>query len=177
VLYSEKTAKNTVMAAHNLERFHWRPGQSGNSSGRPKKPRRSFDAVRRLEALGIDPLEQVIALAQDPALPKVARLKAWLTLMEYCYPKLCPIASHENMSGRLEELQRRWDTATLEGFNQAFSAELDTLPEEAKAGLKKLEAMGRIGPIIMQSLIKFVEQRTESQAKAQDPQQPELKVV
>jgi hypothetical protein len=85
----------------------------------------------------------VVALAQDTALPKVARLKAWLTLMEYCYPKLCPIASHENMSARLEELQRSWDTATLEEFKQAFSAELDTLPDEAKAGLKKLEAMGK----------------------------------
>jgi hypothetical protein len=162
-----------------LKPFQWRPGESGNPAGKPKKPRRSFDAVRRLEALGVDPLAEVVALAQDTALPKVARLKAWLTLMEYCYPKLCPIASHENMSGRLEELQRSWDTATLEEFNQAFSAELDTLPDEAKAGLKKLEAMGRIGPIIMQALIKFVERRHE-QAQAQDPQDPEqpgLKVV
>jgi uncharacterized protein DUF5681 len=164
------------MATRDLDPFHWKPGQSGNPAGRPRKPRRSFDAVRRLEALHVDPLEEVIALAQDPALPKVARLKAWLTLMEYCYPKLCPIASHENMSGRLEELQRSWDTATLEEFSQAFSKELATLPDEAKAGLKKLEAMGRIGPIIMQALIQFVEQRHE-QTKAQDPQQPGLKVV
>jgi hypothetical protein len=163
--------------AEHLRPWLWRPGESGNLAGRPKKPRRSFDAVRRFEALGIDPLSEAITLAQDPALPKVARLKAWLTLMEYCYPKLCPIASHENMSGRLEELQRSWDTATLEEFSQAFSKGLDTLPEEARAGLKKLEAMGRIGPIIMQALIKFVEQHTESQAKAQGPQQPALKVA
>jgi hypothetical protein len=97
-------------------------------------------------------------------------------LCEYAYPKLSPIASHENMSVRLEELQRSWDIATLEELNQAFSKELDTLPDEAKAGLKKLEAMGRISPIIMQALIKFVEQRHE-QAKEQDPQQPGLKVV
>jgi NAD-dependent DNA ligase len=57
-----------------------------------------------------------------------------------------------------------------------FSKEFSTLPDEAKAGLKKLEAMGKIGPIMMQALIKFVEQRHE-QAKAQDPQQPGLKVV
>jgi hypothetical protein len=160
-----------------LKPFQWRPGESGNPAGKPKKPRRSFDAVRRLEALGVDPLAEVVALAQDTALPKVARLKAWLTLMEYCYPKLCPIASHENMSARLEELQRSWDTATLEEFNQAFSAELDTLPDEAKAGLKKLEAMGRIGPIIMQALIRFVEMRHEQAQNPQDPEQPGLKVV
>jgi hypothetical protein len=164
------------MTAQDIKAFQWKSGQSGNPAGKPKKPRRSFDAVRRLEALGVDPLSEAIALAQDPALPKVARLKAWLTLMEYCYPKLSPIASHENMSGRLEELQRSWDTETLEEFSQAFSKELATLPDEAKAGLKKLEAMGRIGPIIMQALIKFVEQRHE-QTKAQDPQQPGLKVV
>jgi hypothetical protein len=150
-----------MSAADRIKPWAWKPGQSGNLAGRPKKPRRSFDAVRRFEALGIDPLSEAIALAQDPALPKVARLKAWLALMDYCYPKLSPIASHENMSGRLEELQRSWDTATLEEFSQAFSKELDTLPDEAKAGLKKLEAMGRIGPIIMRALIKFVEQRHE----------------
>jgi hypothetical protein len=162
--------------AEHLKPWLWRPGESGNLAGRPKKPRRSFDAVRRLEALHIDPLEEAIALAQDPALPKVARLKAWLTLMEYCYPKLCPIASHENVSARLEELQRSWDTETLDELKEAFSAELSALPDEAKAGLKKLEAMGKIGPIIMQALIKFVEQRHE-QAQAQDPQQSGLKVV
>jgi hypothetical protein len=162
--------------AEHLRPWLWRPGESGNLAGRPKKPRRSFDAVRRFEALGIDPLSEAITLAQDPALPKVARLKAWLTLMEYCYPKLCPIASHENMSGRLEELQRSWDTATLEEFSQAFSKGLDTLPEEARAGLKKLEAMGRIGPIIMQALIKFVEQRHE-QVQAQGPEEGGLKVA
>jgi hypothetical protein len=36
--------------------------------------------------------------------------------------------------------------------------------------------MGRIGPLIMQTLIRFVEMRHE-QAQAQDPQQPGLKVV
>jgi hypothetical protein len=165
-----------MSAADRIKQWSWKPGESGNLAGRPKKPRRSFDAVRRFEALGIDPLSEAIALAQDPALPKVARLKAWLALMDYCYPKLSPIASHENMSARLEELQRSWDTATLEEFSRAFQKELDTLPDEAKAGLKKLEAMGRIGPIIMQALLKFVEQRHE-QAQAQAPEEEGLKAV
>ena len=81
----------------------------------------------------------------------------------------------EPVSATLAELQRSWDTATLDEFNQTFQKELDTLPDEAKAGLKKLEAMGRIGPIIMQALIKFVEQRTESQVRgpvSSDPPEP-----
>jgi hypothetical protein len=166
-----------MAAIHDAKPWLWKPGQSGNPTGNKPKPRRSFDAVRRFEALGVDPLEEVIALAQDPALPKVARLKAWLDLMNYCYPKIAPVVPHETVSATLAELQRSWDTATLEEFSQAFSAELDTLPDEAKTGLKKLEAMGRIGPIIMQALLKFVEMRTESQAKAQDPKQPVLNVV
>jgi hypothetical protein len=152
------------MPTEQLKPFQWRLGQSGNPAGKPKKPRRSFDAVRRLEALGVDPLEEVIALARNPKVPEATRLKAWMALMDYSYPKLAPVVPSETVSTTLEELQRSWDTETLEEFNQAFSKELDTLPDEAKAGLKKLEAMGRIGPIIMQALIKFVEQRTESQA-------------
>ncbi len=63
----------------------WKPGQSGNLAGKPKKPRRSFDALRRFEVLQVDPLEEVITLAQDPALPKATRLKAWMALMDYPY--------------------------------------------------------------------------------------------
>ena len=48
----------------------------GNPADKLKKPRRSFDAPRRLEALGVDSLAEVVALAQDPALPKPLRLKA-----------------------------------------------------------------------------------------------------
>jgi hypothetical protein len=109
----------------------------------------------------------VVALAQDPALPKPLRLKAGLDLCEFAYPRLAPVVPHENVSVRLEELGRSWDIATLEEFNRAFQKELDTLPDEAKAGLKKLEAMGRIGPIIMQALLKFVEMRHE-QAQASE---------
>jgi hypothetical protein len=154
------------MTAQDIKAFQWRPGVSSNPSGKPKKPRRSLDAVQCLESLGVDPIAKVVALAQDPALPKPLRLKTWMALCEYAYPRLAPVVPHENVSIRLEEVQRSWDSATLEEFNQAFQKELDTLPDEAKAGLKKLEAMGRIGPIIMQALLKFVEMRHE---QARDP--------
>jgi hypothetical protein len=131
--------------ADRIRPWMFKPGESGNPSGRKPKPRRSFNAVQRLEALGVDPLQEVVALAQDPALPKPLRLKAWLTLCKYAYPKLSPIASHENMSARLEELQRSWDTETLDEFKQAFSKELSTLPDEAKTGLKKLLARQSAG--------------------------------
>jgi hypothetical protein len=155
-----------------LEPFHWKPGQSGNPAGKPKKPRRSFDAVRRLEALGVDPLEEVIALARDPTVPKATRLKAWLVMLDYSYPKLAPVVPSETVSATLEEQQRAWNSETLDEFYQAFQKELDTLPEEATAGLKKLEAMGKIGPILMQSLIRFVERRHE-QKQAPIPEEPE----
>jgi hypothetical protein len=160
--------------AEHLKPWLWRPGESGNLGGRPKKPRRSFDAVRRLEALGIDPLEEVIALAQDPALPKTTRLKAWMALLEYSYPKVAPIVPNEKVSATLEELQRAWNTETWGEFRQAFSAELSTLPENTLAALEKMDTKGEIGPLVMQVLLKFVEQRYE---QAQDPQQSGLKVV
>jgi hypothetical protein len=139
-----------------LKPFQWKPGQSGNPAGKQKKPRRSFDAVRRLEALGADPLEEVIALARDTALSKVARLKAWMALMGYAYPKLAPVVPSETVSATLEELQRSWDAATLDEFKEAFRKELDTLPTDARAVLEKV---GGIGPLVMQALLKFVEQQ------------------
>jgi hypothetical protein len=164
------------MAAHNLEQFHWKPGCSGNPAGRPRKPRRSLDAVQRLESLGVDPLAEVVALAQDPALPKPLRPKVWLTLCEYAYPKLAPVVPNESVSATLEELQQSWDTATWDEFKQAFSQELATLPDDTKAALEKMDARGGIGPLVMQVLLKFVEMRHE-QAKAQAPEEGGLKVV
>jgi hypothetical protein len=81
------------------------------------------------------------------------------------------------MSARLEELQRSWDTETWGEFKRAFQKELSTLPEDTRRELEKLETKGGFGPLVMQMLVKFVEMRTQSQAKAQDPQQPGLKAV
>jgi hypothetical protein len=158
--------------AGHLKLWLWEPGRSGNPSGRKPKPRRSFNAVQRLEALGVDPLEEVVALAQDTALPKTTRLKAWLALMDYAYPRLAPVVPNETVSATLAELQRSWNTATWDEFKQAFREELGTLPEDTRRALEKLDTRGEIGPLVMQVLLKFVEMRHE-QAKAQDPQDPE----
>jgi hypothetical protein len=107
---------------------------------------------------------------------KAIRLKAWLALLDYSYPKVAPIVPSETVSATLAELQRSWDTAAWDEFKQAFRQELDTLPEDTRRELEKLEATCGFGPRVMQMLLRFVEQRHE-QAKAQDPQQPELKVV
>jgi hypothetical protein len=84
------------MATRDLEPFHWKPGQSGNPAGRP---RRGLDAVQRLESLGVDPLAEVITLARDPELPKPTRLKAWLTLCEYAYPRLATVTPNVDSEG------------------------------------------------------------------------------
>jgi hypothetical protein len=165
-----------MAAIHDAKPWLWKPGQSGNPAGGKPKPRRSFDAVRRLEALGVDPLEEVVTLARDPALPKPLRLKAWLTLCEYTYPRLAPVVPHEKVSTRLEELQRSWDTETWDEFKQAFRKELDTLPDDTKAALDKMDTKGEIGPLVMQVLLKFVEMRHE-QAQAEASEEEGLKVV
>jgi hypothetical protein len=168
------------MGAEHIKPWMWKPGQSGNPAGKLKKPRRSFDAVRRLEALGVDPLEETIALAQDPALPKTTRLKAWITLLEYSYPKVAPIVPSETVSARLGELQRAWDARTLDELKETFLREISTLPTEVRRELEELVARNGFGPFIIERLLefKFVEKRTESQAQdPQDPEQLELKVV
>jgi hypothetical protein len=158
-----------MAAIHDAKPWLWKPGQSGNPAGNPRKPRRSFDAVRRLEALHVDPLAEVVALAQDPALTKPLRLKAWLTLCEYAYPKLAPVVPNEKVSARLEELQRSWDTKTWDEFKQAFREELGTLPEDTRRELEKLETTCGFGPRVMQWLLKFVEMRHEqAQAEASE---------
>jgi hypothetical protein len=160
--------------AEHLKPWIWRPGESGNPTGSKPKPRRNLDAVQRLEQLGIDPLEEVVTLARDSSLSKPLRLKAWLTLCEYAYPKLAPVVPQEKVSTRLEELQRSWDTETWDEFKQAFREELGTLPAEVRRALEKLDTKGEIGPRVMQVLLKFVEMRHE---QAQAPEEGGLKVV
>jgi hypothetical protein len=163
-----------MSAADRIKQWSWKPGQSGNLAGRPKKPRRSFDAVRRLEVLGVDPLAEVVALAQDTALPKATRLKAWMALMDYAYPKLAPVVPNETVSATLEELQRAWNTETWGEFKQAFRQELGTLPEDTRRQLEKMDTKGEIGPLVMQVLLRFVEMRHK---QAQAPEEGGLKVV
>jgi hypothetical protein len=147
--------------AEHLKPWMWRPGESGNPAGSKPKPRRNLDAVQRLEQLGVDPLEEVIALARDSSVSKPLRLKAWLTLCEYAYPKLAPVVPNEKASTRLEELQRSWDTATWDEFKQAFRKELGTLPEDTRRELDALETTCGFSPRVLQMLLKFVEQRHE----------------
>jgi hypothetical protein len=164
--------------ADRIRPWMFRPGESGNPSGRKPKPRRSFNAVQRLEALGVDPLAEVVALAQDTALPKTTRLKAWMSLMEYSYPKLAPVVPNKTVRTTLDELQHSWDAIELDELRETFLRELSTLPADIRSELEELVAKNGFSPLVMRRLLKFkfVEQRTESQAKAQDPQQPELKV-
>jgi hypothetical protein len=103
-------------------------GSQATPRGDLGNPRRSLDAVQRLESLGVDPIAEVVALAQDPALPKSLRLKAWLTLCEYAYPRLATIVPNESVSIRLEELQHPWDAITLAKLKETFRKELDTCP-------------------------------------------------
>jgi hypothetical protein len=157
--------------AEHLKPWQWAAGTSGNPKGKEKRPRRSFNAVQRFQSLGIDPLQEALSLAQDPALPKTTRLKAWMDLLEYAYPRLAPVASPEKASTRLEELQRSWDTETWDEFKQAFQKELGTLPDATRCELEKLEAKCGFGPLVMQLLLGFVE-RLHEQATAQDTQDP-----
>jgi hypothetical protein len=160
--------------ADRIRPWMFKPRQSGNPAERKPKPRRNLAAVQRLEQLGVDPLEEVIALARDQSLSKPLRLKAWLTLCEFAYPRLAPVASPEKVSTRLEELQRSWDTETWDEFKHAFWKELGTLPDDIKRELEKMDAKGGIGPLVMQVLLKFVEMRHE---QARVPEEGGLKVA
>jgi hypothetical protein len=104
--------------------------------------------------LGVDPIVEVVALAQDPALPKSLRLKAWLTLCEYAYPRLATIVPNESVSTRLEELQHPWDAITLAKLKETFRKELDTLPDDVRRELEKLIAKNGFDPLVMQTLLK-----------------------
>jgi hypothetical protein len=63
----------------------------------------SLNAVQRLESLEADPLKEVIALARDPELPKPTRLKAWMALIDYAYPRLATVTLTDDVSAQLPD--------------------------------------------------------------------------
>jgi hypothetical protein len=119
----------------------------------------------------------VIALAQDPALPKATRLKAWMALMDYAYPKVAPVIPNETVSTRVEGLQRAWDAIEIDELKEAFRSELGTLPAEVRRELEELVARNGFDPLVIERLLKFkfIKRHTENQARdpvSSDPPEP-----
>lgn len=68
----------------------FKPGQSGNPGGRPK---RAFPRVdMTLFQLGRNPVEEILALMPD--LKPETQAKMWVELLAYCQPR--PVAIIEN---------------------------------------------------------------------------------
>lgn len=80
---SEETP--TIEAPRSEGPHRFKPGQSGNLAGRPKKLVRRIEEV--LHAAGIDPMQEVMKLIQDPLMTSHTKLKTWLELFPYIYPK------------------------------------------------------------------------------------------
>lgn len=61
----------------------WKPGQSGNPGGKPKKLLRRLEEV--MHSRGIDPVDELLDLI--PRLPEMAQAKVWLDLISYLHAK------------------------------------------------------------------------------------------
>lgn len=57
----------------------------GRVAGTPNK--RTAELMERLEALGCDPLEGLVAIARDPSTDAALRARVYAELMPYLYPK------------------------------------------------------------------------------------------
>jgi hypothetical protein len=57
----------------------------GRKRGTPNK--RTFEAIERLDALGVDPIEGMSRLAMDPSNSPELRGRMYAELAQYVYPK------------------------------------------------------------------------------------------
>ncbi len=67
----------------------YKPGQSGNSKGRPKgsKNKNTLEAIAILDKKGINPLEKMADMATDENVSESVRARLLCELASYIYPK------------------------------------------------------------------------------------------
>lgn len=78
------------MSAAHL-RTPWKPGQSGNPSGRPKRILPRVDEVLKQE--GKEPIKELLALM--PSLKPREQMQLWLELLPYIHSKPKPLEEPE----------------------------------------------------------------------------------
>lgn len=124
----------------------WQPGQSGNPNGKPKGAlsRRTLDALRRMEAMDYDPLEELIEIARDPETTKSERARIAEALMAYSYPKLKPMevatpATRQDMVKHEQD----WKHAEAENMTTGEAAALRRLCAKVKLEAYMEEAAKR----------------------------------
>ncbi len=73
----------------------FQPGQPGNPRGRPKGSpnKRSLATIRRLEALGVDPIAEMVKIATDPSVDIKTRASMFRELAQYSAPKRKAVAA------------------------------------------------------------------------------------
>lgn len=72
-----------MSAAPQLKPFHWKPGQTGNPNGRPRKLLKRIDEM--LFADGLHPYTELMKLMPD--LKSKEQAEVWLELLTYCQAK------------------------------------------------------------------------------------------
>jgi hypothetical protein len=66
-----------------LKKFEFKPGQSGNPAGRPKKLLTRID--EKCHELGLHPFDEIMKLLPD--LDSREKIEVWLQLLSYCQAK------------------------------------------------------------------------------------------
>ncbi len=72
-----------MSAAPQLKPYHWKPGQTGNPTGRPRKLLKRIDEM--FFADGIHPYTELMKLMPD--LKAKEQAEVWLELLTYCQAK------------------------------------------------------------------------------------------
>ena len=89
----------------------WKPGQSGNPSGRPKRILPRIDEV--LKAKSLEPLDELLKLLPD--LEPRDKMKVWLEIIAYIHPKAKPVTEEEE-----DELDKLPTSELLKMIRQAL---------------------------------------------------------
>ncbi len=97
-------------AASDVPSTRFRPGQSGNPAGRPKKTEEEKEALAKIKSLAPDVADYMVMMLKNPRCPAVAKVRILEIILERTYGKPESSVKVTNTAQSIEAAEARIQT-------------------------------------------------------------------